>query len=148
MVTIEIKLTINRPISEVYSAFTNYDNPTALQAWQKGINDVGITAGNPLRAGSMIAMRKRFGASEIFVNFDVMDFQRNKRLEVQGVHGRFFFKRETDFTPSGRETLVKDVMSVRTGWFMFWYNPILTGMLRKGLESEWQALKTILESPS
>lgn len=145
MADIEHQVTIARPISEVYKAVTDYGDTEAMQEWQSDLKTVGITAGDPLRTGSMIGMTKRFISSIIFVNVDVSELQRNKRFEIQGVHGRFFLRREIEFTPSGRETVIKDKITLRVGWFLFWYRPIVKGALRSQTEKEWQKLKQLLE---
>lgn len=145
MADIEHQITIARPINEVYKAATDYGNTEGLQEWQSDLKTIGITAGDPLRTGSMIGMTKRFMTSVIFVNADVVELQRNKRFELSGIHGRFAFRREIEFTPSGRETVIKDKITLRVGWFFFWYRPFVTGALRNQTAKEWQKLKQLLE---
>jgi hypothetical protein len=108
--------------------------------------NIGITAGDPLRSGSMIAMTRRFLGASIFVNADVLEVQRNKRIELQGIHGRFRFRREIEFTPDARSTKINDKITVQTGIIFFWYRPILLGALRRQIEQEWQNLKKLLEA--
>jgi uncharacterized membrane protein len=145
MADIEQQITIACPISEVYKAVTDYENSDVLKSWQRDLKAVGITAGNPLRTGSMIGMTKRFMAGEIFVNVDIVDLQRNKRFELKGVHGRFPFSRAIEFSPNGRETIVYDKITLRVGWLFFWYRSIVTGALHKQTAQEWQNLKQYLE---
>src|SRR5262245_52671691 len=125
MADIEHQVTIARPIGEVYNAVTAYEDSAALQLWQPELEAVGVTAGKPLRTGSMIAMTRRFMGSRIFVNVDVIELQRNKRFEIKGVHGRFPFRREIEFAPSGRDTLIRDSITLRIGWLFFWYRPFV-----------------------
>jgi uncharacterized membrane protein len=146
--TIENSITIARPISDVYRTVTNYDDDEQMKQWRTSIVNIGITAGNPLRTGSMIAMTKQFRGSGIFVNADVTDLQRNKRVELKGMHGRFPFVRSIEFAPSGRETVIRDHIELRTPWFFFFYTPILTGALNRQVKREWEALKQMLESES
>lgn len=145
MADIEHQITIKNNIVEVYKVATAFEDEGALQAWRSSIKSVGVTAGNPLRTGSMIAMKKNFITSEIFVNADVVDLQRNKRIEVKGIHGRFFYNREIEFTSSGRETLVNDRINIKTGFIYFWWRPILLNALKGQTAKEWQALKQLLE---
>lgn len=145
MATVEIHVTIARPVSDAFQAVTDFENVESLQEWQPGLQSVGITAGNPLRTGSMLAMNRRFLGSTIFVNADVVELQRNKRLSLKGIHGRFNFTRTIEFSPSGRETKIQDTWEIRTGWLYFWYSPILTSALRSQTQRQWQRLKQILE---
>ncbi len=146
MAKIESSITIGKPISDVYGAVTAYDSPDEMKQWRTAIQSIGITAGNPLRTGSMIAMTKQFLGSSIFVNADVTDLQRNKRVELKGMHGRFPFTRSIEFSPSGRETVIRDKIEVRTSWIFFFYAPFLTSNLNRQVKQEWQALKQLLEN--
>ena len=145
MATIETSITIGKPISDVYRAVTAYDSPGEMQKWRTAVQSIGITAGSPLRTGSMIAMTKMFLGSKIFVNVDITDLQRNKRIELKGMHGRFPFTRSIEFSPSGRETIIRDKIDVRTSWVFFFYTPFLTSNLTRQVKQEWQALKQLLE---
>ncbi len=140
MANVEFSTTIARPVSDVFSAATSFDNLEALRKWQPDLLNVGITAGDPLRTGSMIAMTRRFLGSQIYV----IDYQRNKRIELKGMHGRFPYRREIEFTPSGRETLVSDKITMPIGWLFFWYRPFVWGAVRRQISAEWQNLKTQL----
>jgi len=145
MPVIENEFIIAQPITEVFNAVTDYEDEATLQSWRKSVVSVGVTAGKPLRTGSMIAMTKRFQGSQIFVNADVMELQRNKRLELKGVHGRFRFHRVIEFTPAGRETRINDQFMIDISWIFFWYAPFVRFALRRQIEEEWEALKQQLE---
>jgi carbon monoxide dehydrogenase subunit G len=145
MADIEHQITIARPISDVYNAISDYENLEAMQKWQPDLLSLGVTAGNPLRAGSMIAMTRRFMGSKIFVNVDVMENQRNKRFEVKGIHGRFPYRREIEVSPIGRETVIRDNIFIKTGWLFFWYRPFVRSAISRQTLQEWKNLKQLLE---
>ena len=145
MADIDHKLNIARPVSDVFKAATDYENVEAIKTWQPAVKSLGITEGSPLRTGSMIAMSRAFMGGKTFVNLDVLDYQRNKRFEVQGIHGSFRFRREIEFVPNGRETSISDKISVQTGFIWFWYRPFLLAALKNQTAQEWQSLKKQLE---
>lgn len=140
MADIEHKLVIPHPISEVYTHVIEYENPDSMRRWQGDLISVGVTAGNPLRTGSMIGITRRFRGSTVFVNLDVIDLQRNKRFEVKGVHGRFAFHRIIEFSPNGRETNIHDQINLHMPWFFAPFRPLMHGSLSKQTEKEWLAL--------
>ena len=146
MADIENQVTITRPITDVYTAITDYENLESMRRWQPDTLSLGVTAGSPLRAGSMIAMTRRFMGSKTFVNFDVLEIQRNKRIELKGIHGRFPFRREIEINPSGRETLIRDSITLNIGWLFFWYRPFVRGALSRQTAQEWANLKKVLEA--
>lgn len=143
MATVEYSIAIQVPVTKVFREATDYDN---MQRWQPDLVSVNVTAGSPLRAGSIISMQRRFQTSDIFVNADVIDMQRNKRFEMRGVHGRFRFSRVIEFQPGGGETIIRDTINIKTGFIFFWYAPLLTGNLKRQISKEWEALKDLLES--
>ena len=144
MADIEHSITITNNLVEVYQAVTGYGEADELKTWQTSIKSVGVTAGDPLRTGSMIAMKRQFMMSEIFVNVDVVDLQRNKRFDLKGIHGRFPFRREIEFSPNGRETQIKDRIWLKTGWLFFWWRPFVIGALKSQTAQEWDNLKQAL----
>src|SRR5690349_10533210 len=101
MADVEHKLSIARPVSDVFKAVSDYENTEAMQKWQPTLKSMGITEGNPVRTGSMVAMTRSFMGGNVFVNLDVLDLQRNKRLELSGMHGGFRYRREIEFVPNG-----------------------------------------------
>ena len=144
MADIEHSITVNNNLVEVYKAVTGYEDDPGLKAWQTSLKSIGVTAGNPIRTGSMIGMKRQFIMSEIFVNVDVVDLQRNKRFDLKGVHGRFPFRREIEFSPDGRETQIKDRIWLKTGWLFFWWRPFVISALKNQTAQEWQNLKQML----
>ena len=144
MADIEIKVTISANVTEVYKTVTGYEREADLKDWQADVKSVGVTAGKPMRTGSMVALTKSFLGSEIFVNFDVIDMQRNKRFEVKGMHGRFPFRRTIEMTPNGRETIVTDRIIINSSTFWFWWKPFVVRGLRAQTQDQWIKLKQSL----
>lgn len=142
MARIEHSVTIDKPLFDVYQRVADFE---ARKSWQPDLLNVGITAGNPLRAGSMIAMERRFMGRRVFVNVDVIDIQRNKLLDLKGVHGIFPYTRTIEFSSSGRSTTIRDTINIRTSLLYFWYTPFLTNALRSQTKSEWANLKKQME---
>lgn len=145
MADIEHQITIKNNLVEVFKAATAYEDEETLKQWQTALKTVGVTAGNPLRTGSMIGMKRKFITAEIFVNVDVTDLQRNKRIALTGIHGRFPFSREIEFVSSGRETQINDRITLKTGILFFWWRPFALNALRSQTAQEWNNLKQLLD---
>jgi uncharacterized protein YndB with AHSA1/START domain len=140
---IKHEVTINASISPVFQAVADFEH---ANTWQPDVVNVGLTAAKPLRTGSMVSMTKKFMGSETFINADVTDYKPNKRIELKGIHGRFRFQREIEFTPMGGSTKIDDRFEVSMGWFWFWYKPFFMRALQNQTADEWQNLKNQLES--
>lgn len=138
MPLIEETVTIQRALFDVFKAVTDFE---ALPTWQTGAR-VRVTAGDPVRAGTMISIQR----GSVFINADVLEYQRHKGLVLQGVWGRFRFRRSYEFiSNAGRETVIKDKLDIQTGWLYFWYAPFLRSMISSQVRADWARLKQQLE---
>ena len=81
---------INRPVFQVFQYVGDFNNDVH---W-RNVQGVGITSGDPIRAGSMVAMTRRIVGRKGFVNCDVTDYERNKKIELKGSYWGFPFFRQ------------------------------------------------------
>jgi len=139
MPIIEQTATIQKPLFDVFRVAADF---TQWHTWQAGVKNVALISGEPIRAGTMVSLER----GSTFINADVTDYQRQKTLTLTGVWGRFRFVRHIEFGANGRETTIRDKMTIQTGFLWFWYNPILTSRLRSMFKADWAALKKQLES--
>jgi uncharacterized membrane protein len=139
---IENSVTIQKPIFDVFRMATDFDS---FATWQPATKLVKVTPNDPVRTGSMIYMEKSLPTGLTFINADLIDYQRNKVMEMKGVFGRFKFTRKTEFITSGRDTIVKDRLEMPTGCIYFWYAPLLRRMIEGQTKREWAVLKQRLE---
>lgn len=146
MADITHTIQIKHNLVGIFKAVTAYDDVQAMQQWQPSLQAAQVTAGDPLRTGSMIALRKRFFMSDIFINADVVDLQRNKRIALKGIHGRFPFQRTIEFSSDHAATTIQDSISIHTGFLYLLWRPILVQMLRQQTATEWRTLQAHLSS--
>lgn len=139
MPIIKHTITINRNVMDVFRAATDFDN---IHTWQAGTSSVNVVSGDPIRSGTMVSIQR----GGLFVNADVLDFQRNKLVTIKGVWGRFRFTRTQEFQSGNRETTVKDTLNIQTGWLYFWYAPFLNMLVSGQLRADWNRLKQQLEN--
>jgi len=140
---VEYSITIHKSLFDVFKMATDYEQQPS---WQPSIRMAKVTPNDPVRTGSMLYMEKTLPVGLVFINADITEFNRNKSVEMQGVHGRFRFKRTTEFASTGRETIVRDKIEMPTGCLYFWYTPLLQNMLRAQMTKEWTLLKKRLET--
>ncbi len=137
----ETQVLINRPVFQVFRYVGDFNNDVH---W-RNVQNIGITSGDPIRTGSMVAMTRRIMGRGGFVNCDVTDYERNKKIELKGSYWGFPFVSTMTFEHRGQQTNVKESLEIRTRWF-FWFgiffNLTLKGVLRRELEQ----LKQVLDS--
>ena len=137
----ENQVLINRPVFQVFKYVGDFRNDVH---W-RNVHGVGITSGDPIRAGSMVAMTRRLMGRKGFVNSDVTDYERNRKIELKGSYWGFPFIATITFEHRGQQTNVKETLDIRTRW-MFWFG-LFFSMIHKGaLRKEWAALKRLLDS--
>lgn len=133
--------TINAPLFDVFKMATDF---AGMPTWARGTRSTHLMNADPLRTGSMISIERMFGGTLVFINADLIEFQRNKGYEMAGAHGRFRFRRSVEFSAGGGQTQVRDTFTIHTSFLYFWYNPILKMNLQGYVKSEWEQVAKAL----
>ena len=137
----ENQVLINRPVFQVFRYVGDFHN----EAHWRNVQNVGITSGEPIRTGSMVAMTRRIMGRRGFVNSDVTDYERNKRIELKGSYWGFPFICTLVFEHRGQQTNLRETLDIRTRW-MFWFGVFFNLTLKSLLRKELENLKQILDS--
>ncbi len=137
----ETQVLINRPVFQVFRYVGDFTN----DANWRNVSNVGITSGDPIRTGSMVAMTRRILGRKGFVNCDVTDYERNKRIELKGSYWGFPFVSTIIFDHRGQQTNIRETLEIRTRWF-FWFGIFFNLTLSRLLQREYDALKQVLDS--
>ncbi len=139
----ETQVLINRPVFQVFRYVGDFNN----DAHWRNVSNIGITSGDPIRAGSMVAMTRRIMGRKGFVNCDVTDYERNKKIELKGSYWGFPFVSTMTFDHRGQQTSVKETLDIRTRWF-FWFGIFFNVTLKGVLRRELDQLKRVLDAHS
>ena len=143
MPSFEHTITVQRSLFDVFKYLADFER---APQWQPSTSSAHVTAGDPVRVGTMVSQNRRL-IGAVFVNADVVDYQVNKQIQLQGVFQRFPFTRTYRVESiGGMQTRVHDRMVMQTGCLYAWYTPVLSTLLNKQIAQEWQQFKQILES--
>ncbi|MCY3799575.1 MAG: SRPBCC family protein [Chloroflexi bacterium] len=137
----ETQVLINRPVFHVFRYVGDFNNDVH---W-RNVRGVGMTSGDPIRAGTMVAMTRRIMGRSGFVNSDVTDFERNKKIELKGSYWGFPFVSTITFEHRGQQTNVRETLDIRTRWF-FWFGIFFNLTLKGVLQREWNKLKQLMDA--
>lgn len=140
---IDYTVTIQKPLFDVFKMATDYNN---FASWQPDTRSSVVMPGDPIRTGANVSIEKAGLLGTTFINADLIDFQRNKSVEMSGIHGRFRFKRKTEFTSGGRETVIRERIEMNPGCLFAWYTPFLQRSLLAQMKKEWAVVKKRLET--
>ena len=137
----ENHILIDRPVFEVFKYVGDFTNDTQ---W-RNVKGVGITSGDPIRPGSMVAMTRPLMGRNGFMNGDVIEYDRNKKIEMKGSFWGFPFIYTMTFERRGQETNIIEIFDVRTRW-MVWFGLFFNMSLGRTLANELANLKQLLDS--
>lgn len=140
MPSFENQILIDRPVFDVFKYAGDFKNDSN---W-RSVDRIGITSGEPIRAGTMVAMTRRIAGFKGFVNADVIEYDRNKKIELKGSFWGFPFTHTMTFEHRGQQTNVREIVNIRTRW-MVWFNVFFNMTLRGAFAKELQSLKQILD---
>ena len=137
----ETQVLINRPVFQVFRYVGDFNNDVH---W-RNVKNIGMTNGDPIRAGTMLAMTRRIMGRGGFVNCDVTDYERNRKIELKGSYWGFPFVSTMTFEHRGQQTNVRETLDIRTRWF-FWFGIFFNLTLKGVLRRELVQLKQVLDS--
>lgn len=137
----ENQVLIDRPIFDVFKYMGDFKNDIH---W-RNVKGVGITSGDPIRPGSMVAMTRSVWGRKGFVNGDVTEYDRNKNVELKGSFWGFPFVHTITFERRGQQTHITETLDIRTRW-MVWFGLFFNLALNKTLAKELAKLKQVLDS--
>jgi len=137
----ENQVLIERPVFDVFKYVGDFKNDVH---W-RNVKGVGITSGDPIRAGSMVAMTRPILGRKGFVNGDVTEYDRNKKIELKGSFWGFPFVQTIQFEHRGQQTNVKETLNISTRW-MVWMALFFNLSLGSTLSNEWQQLKKMMDT--
>ncbi len=139
----ETQVLINRPVFQVFRYVGDFNNDVH---W-RNVQNIGMTNGDPIRTGTMLAMTRRIMGRGGFVNCDVTDYERNRKIELKGSYWGFPFVSTMTFEHRGQQTNVRESLYIRTRWF-FWFGIFFNLTLKGVLRRELDQLKQVLDSQS
>jgi len=143
MATIRNEITIQRNFLEVFRYVSDFER---AQEWQPAVIKATVSVADPVRIGTMISQTRKLNGRSIFMNADVVDFVRNKKIELKGIFIRYNFTRVIEFESGGMETRVRDEINIKFPILFFWDSPFVTGALRRQTREEWQTAKQLMET--
>ncbi len=140
MPSFENQVLIDRSVFDVFKYVGDFANDSN---W-RNVERIGITSGDPIRPGSMVAMTRRVAGFKGFVNADVVEYERNKKIELKGSFWGFPFTQTLLFENRSQQTNIKETIEISTRW-MIWFNVFFSITLRGAFGKELQNLKQLLD---
>ncbi len=141
MPVIEHKVTINRPVTDIYRFVTDFANSPK---WQP--SGVEMERAGKVKIGDMIVGKQRMMGQMQHLNADVVDMSPNQKLVFSGIMGGYAFRTTYAFNFSGSGgTEVSMTTEIRIPWFSIMFRPFILSGLNSQMQTALQNLKQFLE---
>jgi carbon monoxide dehydrogenase subunit G len=143
MTTITQRVTVNRPVEEVWDFIGDFENTTR---WSQGVLEARQTSDGPLRAGSTLqTVVKAFGRRRTG-DYLVTEYEPNHAFAFEVMSGPMTSRARFSLEPAGAGTrLTASGEAVATGLYRL-VTPILVRTLKRHSEADLASLKRILEA--
>jgi carbon monoxide dehydrogenase subunit G len=104
---VEVSVTIQRPLEDVFAYITNFENNPR---WQSGMQECRFTSEPPLRVGSTYKQVARFLGQRIESTFEVLEYEPNRMIRFHSTSGTFPIRIMRAVEPAGNGTKVTAVI--------------------------------------
>lgn len=141
MNTIQHKVTIVRPVTDIFRFVADFSN---APQWQP--DTVDLRRAGQIKLGDMVVGTRRVMGRTMHVNADVIEYVPNQTIIYNGVMGGFYFRTTYKFTFAGSGTDVTEIMEIRIPWWNFFLRPFVTSALDGQIKTGLGNLKRVLEA--
>jgi uncharacterized membrane protein len=142
MVKNEMSIMIYRPIEEVFSFVSNLQNGPQ---WQTGLLEVRQLTQGSLGVGSQFSSTRKFLGRKLEAVVELVAYEPNSKVSIKSDSGSVPFEESFLFEPTTEGTRVTTVIQLHTSGLMGLAEPMITGGLKRDMESDFGNLKDLLE---
>ena len=142
MIRIETSVVIDRPIDEVFEFVSDVENNSL---WQPSFLEGKQTSSGSLGVGTTITTTSRYLGFRMKSDWEVVEFEPNKKYVAKSISGREQAKGTWTFEPVANGTRVDLVAEMGISGLFRIVEPILKNIGQRETEKEFAALKELLE---
>ena len=143
MIRIETREMIRRPIDEVFEFVSNVENNPL---WQSSVSEGKQTSSGSLGVGTTIMTDSRYLGLRIKTDWEVIEYEPNKKYVAKSISGRRQAKGTWAFEPVPNGTRIDLVAEIGFSGLLIIVEPLLKIIGQKETEKEFAALKDLLEA--
>lgn len=143
MIRLDKAVTVNRPISEVYSFILDFENESL---WADEVVRTEKTSDGPIGVGSTFADHVELMGKTMKTSYEILSIKPNSAITIKTSSGPVPFTATYSFDGSDESTRLAISAEVEPAGFF----KLATPMIRRQLDKQWTSnfanLKTLLES--
>ena len=143
MVRFNVNVVINRPVGDVFAFVTRGENGSM---WNSAVREIRQTSDGPEGLGTEYRMSRELPQGRVENTLRVVEYEPNRRYSIQATSGPTPFLYRYTFEPQGRGTRMSLSGEGELGGVADLLSPIASLAVRRGVETNLQTLKGLLES--
>jgi uncharacterized membrane protein len=144
MIAFEKTVFINRPQQEVFDFMRNLEN----DAQWRSLESIKQTSDGPIGAGSTWRETSKFLGREIEFDIEMIRYDPPNQFSVKTISGPIPMEITNKFDAQDGGTLISLSATAEIGGFFKMAEGLVSQQAQKHLESDWAALKKLLEAES
>ncbi|MHC4406125.1 MAG: SRPBCC family protein [Planctomycetota bacterium] len=143
MAKAETNVVIDRPVEEVFTFFTNFENSPK---WQSGVIEVQLLSEGPMAAGSTYLYVGEYMGRRTESEGLISEYEPNRLWGAKFSSGPFSAHEQFLFEPSNGGTKLTALVDGEVGGLLRLAEPIMIWFFRRQLEGDFAKLKELLEN--
>jgi uncharacterized protein YndB with AHSA1/START domain len=141
MPVISHKVSINRPVTEIFRFVADFHNNPQ---WQP--DSIRLERAGQVKVGEMVVGTRRVMGRMVHVNADVVEFVPNQTIAYTGIMGSYPFRTTYKFAFASSGSEVTEIMDIRIMWLYFLFRPFILNGLDGQIKTSLENLKKVMEA--
>lgn len=144
MATVELTITIDRPVADVYRVLTT---PELTPSWSANAIEEHVTTPGPIGVGSRRrATVRRFGGGTTENEIEITELEPERRVAVRSIESLVPFTSSWRFTPDDAGTRVDWRWDFALSGWLRPFDGLLALMFERAFRRDLERLKSMMDS--
>jgi uncharacterized protein YndB with AHSA1/START domain len=153
MLKFDVGIVIEKPVEEVFRFVAKGENGSL---WNSAVREVRKISEGPVNVGTKYMMIRQLPNGRVENIYEVVEYEENKKLSIKIISGPTPFLYRYSFKPKGQATELsleaeaekEGLVEVLGAKARIAPEFVLAGFVKRGVEENFQTLKSLLESRS
>src|SRR5574341_2376769 len=143
MLKIESTTVINRPIEDVFAVLSNLENNPK---WDSVALEAKKTSEGPIGVGTTWRIVQKALGQRLEIVAEFTEYEPNQKTTLKSKSGPFPIEVRRTYKPVDDGTQVNFVLEAQPGGFFKLAEPLLTRMVKRGIETDLATMKDLMEA--
>jgi len=143
MIAFEVNVVISRPTEEVFRFVADGRN---APRWNSAVQEVKLVSEGPVALDTEYWMARELPRGRVENTYRIVEYEPNERLSIKTTSGPTPFLYRYTFDPVGSGTRLSLKAEASLEGVPRLLSPVASRVVKRGVEANFETLKTLLES--